>query len=117
MSRRRREIRLQPRHTCLQRVKDHQQADVVNNFAININKSHVSVSVNLPKIYLFTWASGQKHWSGNRREYDVPFVTVTGSGRVVAVAAHGFPGKENKDRNQATEIEKETIGTILEKWL
>lgn len=32
------------------------------------------------------------------------------------VAAHSFPGKENKDRNQASEIEKETIGTILEKW-
>lgn len=28
------------------------------------------------------------------------------------VAAHSFPGKENKDRNQATEIEKETIETI-----
>lgn len=60
---------------------------------------------------MFTRASGQTHGSEHRREYDVPLAAVTGSGWLQP----SFPGKENKDRNQATEIEKETTGTILEK--
>lgn len=64
---------------------------------------------------VFTRAFGQTHGSGHKREYDVPIAAVTGSGWLVA--AHSFPGKENKDRNQATEIEKETTGTILEEWI
>lgn len=61
-------------------------------------------------MYLFTRASGQTHQSGQRREYAVPIWSSHG---IWVVAAHNFPGKENKDRNQATEIEKETSGTIL----
>lgn len=71
------------------------------------------MTVYLPKyIYMFTArASGKTHTlvSRDRREYGVP----TCSHGIWAVGLQpSFSGKENKERNQATEIEKETIGTI-----
>ncbi len=62
-------------------------------------------------MYLFTRASGETHGSGHRREYDAPFAAVTGSGWLQPTVSQE---KKTKDRNQSTEIEKETTGTILE---
>lgn len=75
------------------------------------SRIHIIVCLSSKYIYLFTRASGQTHGSGHRRRHDVPFAAVTGSGWLQP----SFPGKENKDRNHGTEIEKETAGTILEK--